>query len=419
MKQYNLIFKVLLILAFFTGSIVFVGAQELTKKEIFKMKSPEWEVQKNQIKTVDLVGKTQRVIIAEGANSKTDLKKQNYHAHPTTVMTNEGEIYCVWNIGHGGNAKPLAKTIDGGKTWQRIDEIMPACYQLFKNCPSIYKITDKQGKERLFVFAQKTHVLWGIPDGEENYKGYMPRVMSEDGGKTWQKLSPLGEMSIKSPFECVMTFSSMVQLKDGSTLGVFHRGRNGKDSRILSVLQSKTDDGGLTWSTPTVICNGDDIGKLAPCEPYIFRSPDGNELCCIMRENTRKNGTSLVMFSKDEGKTWSKPIDTPWALSGDRHQGIYLPDGRLFIVFRNQVPNDKRSPLHFAGWIGTYNDIKNGKPGQYRVLLSKSLNGDGYYQGIHQLKDGTIAITTYESVKKAHHCSVVCHRIKLTDIEKQ
>ena len=211
----------------------------------------------------------------------------------------------------------------------------------------------------------------------------------------------------------------MVQLKDGSTLGVFHRGRGGKDSKILSVLQSKTEDGGLTWSTPTVICNGDDIGKLAPCEPYVFRSPDGNELCCIMRENTRKNGTSLVMFSKDEGKTWSKPIDTPWALSGDRHQGIYLPDGRLFIVFRNQVPIDRRKPLHFAGWIGTYDDIKKGKAGQYRILLSKSYNGDGYYQGIHQLNDGTIVITTYESVKQAHHCSVVCHRIKLADIEKQ
>ena len=52
-------------------------------------------------------------------------------------------------------------------------------------------------------------------------------------------------------------------------------------------------------------CDGTKLDGKHPCEPYVFRSPDGDELCCLMREN-RRSGTSLVMFSRDEGKTWSQ-----------------------------------------------------------------------------------------------------------------
>jgi len=59
-----------------------------------------------------------------------------------------------------------------------------------------------------------------------------------------------------------------------------------------------------------------------------------------MREN-RRSGTSLVMCSRDEGQSWSKAIDAPWGLTGDRHHGLRLPDGRLVIVFRNASPNPR------------------------------------------------------------------------------
>jgi hypothetical protein len=83
-----------------------------------------------------------------------------------------------------------------------------------------------------------------------------------------------------------------------------------------------------------------------------------------MREN-RRSGTSLVMFSRDEGQTWSKAVDAPWGLTGDRHHGIRLPDGRLAIGFRNASPNAKDKGI--IAWVGTYNDIKQGKPGRGRL----------------------------------------------------
>jgi hypothetical protein len=45
-----------------------------------------------------------------------------------------------------------------------------------------------------------------------------------------------------------------------------------------------------------------------------------------MRENKR-TGTSLMKFSRDEGKTWTKPVDTPWGLPGIATMAFDRPMG--------------------------------------------------------------------------------------------
>jgi len=237
----------------------------------------------------------------------------------------------------------------------------------------------------------------------------MPSIMSEDGGRTWKERPPLGRA-----FRCVMTFSSIVRLKDGSYLGMYHRGPEGADRAPLEVLQSITKDGGLTWSAPRVVAQ---VEGKNPCEPFVFRSPDGGELCCLMRENTHK-GYSLMMFSRDEGATWSAPVDTPWGLTGDRHRGTYAEDGRLVIAFRDQAP---LSPTrgHFVAWVGTYEDIKQARPGQYRIkLLHSFAGGDCGYPGVERLADGTIVATTYIKYwNDARKHSVVCTRFRLEETD--
>ena len=160
-----------------------------------------------------------------------------------------------------------------------------------------------------------------------DYSQSMHSIMSEDEGLTWKEMPPLGG----ERFRCKMAFTSVVRLKDGSYMAVFHRDPPNRERSPLVVLSTISKDGGFTWSDPAVICQK----KFRdPCEPYVFRSPDGEELCCIMRENLHV-GNSLMIFSHDEGRTWSEPEETPWALTGDRHQGIVLRDGRLMIVFRD------------------------------------------------------------------------------------
>jgi hypothetical protein len=135
-----------------------------------------------------------------------------------------------------------------------------------------------------------------------------------------------------------------------------------------------------------------------------------------MREN-RRTGTSLVMFSKEEGNTWSEAVDAPWGLTGDRHHGISLPDGRMVIVFRNASPHAK-DKAGFIAWIGTYDDIKQGKPGQYRVSLLRTFK-DGFYPGIHSLADGTIVATTYANYRQEDvGCSIVSVRFKMSEVDE-
>jgi enterochelin esterase-like enzyme len=372
-----------------------------------------WQQQRDALTHIDLSEDTKRqVIIARGSP-----KPDEYHAHPTTAMLADHKtMFCVWNLGHGGHAGPMARSEDAGLTWKRIDDALPPNYVNFKNCPSLYRVTDPQGKERLWVFAARTLTDKENPKLiEGRHEGFMPRIVSEDEGKTWRELPPIGgRISKDDPFRCIMTFSSIVRLKDGSHLGMFHRGSGIGEEGTLQVLQSVTRDGGFTWSEPTMACDGTQLDGKHPCEPYVFRSPDGNELCCLMRENKR-SGTSLVMFSSDEGKTWSQAVDAPWGLTGDRHHGVTLPDGRMVIVFRNATPQSK-DKAGFIAWVGTYDDIKQGKPGQYRVSLLKTFK-DGFYPGIHLLPEGTIVATTYANYRKEDvGCSIVSVRFKMDEI---
>ena len=336
---------------------------------------------------VDLSGDTDRQVVIAAGTDKV------YQGHPTTLLMPDGKtIFAVWCLNHGGASGPMARSSDGGLSWTRLDDQLPPGFSKHANCPSLYRMIDSAGKERLWVFSARPN---------------MPRIMSEDSGRTWRELEPLG-------LPCVMTFSSVVRLKDERYLGLYHKGPDGKDKAPLEVFQTLTADGGQTWSEPQLVAS---VAGKNPCEPFAFRSPDGTELCCLMRENTHK-GRSLMMFSRDEGTSWSQPIETPWGLTGDRHMGVFSQDGRLVVAFRDVA---LKSPTagHFVAWVGRYDDMHAGRPGQYRIKLLHSHAGrDCGYPGMELLPDGTIVATTYIKYRAgtAQH-SVVSTRFKLEETD--
>jgi hypothetical protein len=235
--------------------------------------------------------------------------------------------------------------------------------------------------------------------------------VSDDNGTTWREEAPLGTYE-NNRFKNIVPFASIVRLKDGAYLGHYHAWRSTPGETTTVIMQAVTRDGGFTWSEPRLVANGELLDGKDPCEPYVFRSPDGTELCCLMRENQR-TGTSLMMFSRDEGVTWSFPVDTPWGLSGDRHQGVQLPDGRLVIVFRDKAPGRAD---HFVGWVGTYDDIRQVRPGQYSIRLLRTYK-DGCYPGIHLLPDGTIVATTYANYRPDENPSIVSVRFTIGETD--
>ena len=147
----------------------------------------------------------------------------------------------------------------------------------------------------------------------------------------------------------------------------------------------------MTWSNPELIATHKDA---LLCEPFIVRSPDGSELVSLMRENARKYN-SFFIKSSDNGKTWSQPMELPAALTGDRHYGGYMKDGRLFLSFRDMA-HDTPTRGDWVGWVGTYEDIINKREGQYRVRIMENKKGtDCAYPGVEFLEDGTVVTTTY------------------------
>ena len=356
----------------------------------------------DKIPVIDLSQETDRqTVIAEGT-------PEVYQGHPYSVQMPDGQtIFVVWCLNHGGFAGPMAKSVDGGRTWERLDDRLPAGYRKHKNCPSIYRMVNAEGKSFLWVFT-------ALPR--------MPRIVSADDGQTWEEKEPLG-------FKNVMAFSSIIPKNPGQTdgkyIGFYHHSvdkdgtvidSESKETRHLEVLTSETSDAGFTWSEPKVVAS---VPGKHPCEPFAFWSPDESEICCLMRENTHK-GNSLMMFSGDRGATWSKPVETSWELTGDRHIGVYAPDGRLVIAFRDTALNSPTQG-HFVAWVGSFDDLKNARPGDYRVKLLHSFAGrDCGYPGVHLLPDGTILALTYIKYRdgKNKH-SIVATRFKLDELDKK
>ncbi|MBT3375078.1 MAG: exo-alpha-sialidase [Lentisphaerae bacterium] len=330
--------------------------------------------------------KNRHVVIAAGT-------PEIYQGHPTTCLMADGKtMWAVWTMNHGGPCGPMKKSLDGGMTWSDLLPI-PDGWDACRNCPSIYRLTDRQGKERLTI-------LCGGPRT-------MRQIISEDDGETWTGPIDLG-------FKCVMAFCAVMPLKDGRHLGLFHKGPDGADRSPLVVLQSISDDGGLTWGTPKVVA---EVAGRDPCEPAMIRSPDGNQILCLMRDNKHADH-SLMMTTDDEGETWSKPVDTCWGLTGDRHQPGYAPDGRMVVPFRDQAPGSPTKG-HFVAWVGTYDDAVNARAGQCRVkLLHSYAGGDCGYPGLEVLPDGTLVATTYIKYAPGEDKhSVVSVRFKMADID--
>jgi len=340
--------------------------------------------------------KSRQSVIAAGT-------EKMYQGHPTTAILEDGRtIFATWTPGHGGPLKRLAVSKDGGISWTRIEDRLPKDTDDMVNCPSIYRLEDPSGRRHMWIFSA---FCWP----KVALETMMPSLLSEDDGRTWKRMPALGR-----DFACIMAFSSMVRLKDGSYLAAYHRGRGVVDCPS-QVLTAVTRDGGFTWTKPTLVFSN----ERGCCEPCLFRAPDGKTLAMLMRTE-RRCCSSLMSFSTDEGKTWSVPEETHWALTGDRHQLLNLPDGRLFVAFRDVAPYSP-SRGSFVGWIGTFDEMRTARQGNsYRIKLLHNYNDgcDCGYPGLVRTSDDTIVATTYLKYWNDNRLnSVVATRFKVAETD--
>ena len=308
-----------------------------------------------------------------------------YEGHPTTVMLpDEKTIFAFWDLRQGGPCGPAAVSEDAGRTWTDISDRIPAAFRDAHDTPFAFRFVDpKSGKARIRVFASygtATKYDWRGPDDRPLAEA-MPSVVSEDDGRTWKALPPLG-----AEFACVNCFSGAARLKDGSYLAVFSRGPkpNGWGTP-WSVMSSRSRDGGLTWEKPRLVAT---TPETLYTEPTLFVSPNGAEVCCFMGIGWGK-GDSSICVSEDGGETWSEPTVVSEALTGTRHMVTTLPDGRCIATFRRG--------RDAWGWVGDYKALRagTGRGGvQVRLFHNYGDESDCGNTGVHALKDGTVVVVT-------------------------
>jgi hypothetical protein len=360
------------------------------------------------IPTVDISGDKSRQVIV-------DREAGQYLGHPTTVLLEDNKtMLIVYPKGHGRGAIVYKRSNDGGLTWsERLPT--PKSWETSLEVPTLHRVVDAAGKKRIIMFSGLYPIRMAV---------------TEDDGAKWSELQPIGD------FGGVVTMATVIDLKTpGHYLAFFHDDgrfiRGGEQSRFPAQSQHTTyssaaakswrfwvyttlsKDGGLTWSVPVPIAMLPDVNL---CEPGVVRSPDGKQIAVLLRENSRKYN-SFVIFSNDEGLSWSEPKELPAALTGDRHTAKYGPEGRLFISFRDTT-HVSPTKGDWVGWVGTYDDIVQGREGQYRIRIMDNTKGaDCCYPGVELLPDGTFVTTTYGHWTEGEQAYVVSVRFKLAELD--
>jgi lysophospholipase L1-like esterase len=343
------------------------------------------------VPTVDLSEEEERQVVIEKIPG-------TYLGHPDTVLLPDGKtLYCVYPPGHAGDGVFIKKSSDGGLTWSKRLKV-PENWKTGKDVPTIHRLTGPDGVARLIQMSGGHHAS---------------QAVSIDDGVTWSPMKPNG-------LHCWVAPNRVIPISGNRHLILYAVKGERDRPQDIAIAQAISSDGGLTWEESVLPQHPDAL----PDEPGVIKSPNGKQVAAVMREESRAYN-SMLMTSDDEGTTWSPFREVSAAVTGDRHNLAYAPDGRLVAVFRDTAPASP-SKGHFVAWVGAYEDLVNGKEGQYRILLLRNRRPrhdprwfDCGYAGLDVLPDGTFVATTYTVHKKGEEPSVVSVRFRLDETDRR
>jgi len=351
----------------------------------------------SSIPCVDLSRETRRQIIVDQVEGQ-------YLGQPDTVLLADGRtILVAYPLGHGGPDTVLRRSRDGGLTWS--DRLpVPDNFKGDHNSPTLHRVVDPWGVERLLLVVSYPRMVQSI---------------SEDDGQTWTRLASMFPDAMRGRPGCKghAPPKSVIPIDGNRYMAMYHDHFEDVSGPVVAPMRIISGDGGLTWSAPQRVGQHPQYPGAQPCEPALIRSRDGRQLLCLMRENSRRY-SSLMMVSDDEGDTWSEMQALPDSLTGDRHVVRRSPDGRLVVTLRDMALAG-RTRGDFLAWVGTYDDIIAGRNGQCRVRLldNRGKPGDTGYAGLELLPDGTFVSTTYCVLEEGQEPLVVSVRFRLEEID--
>lgn len=198
-------------------------------------------------------------------------------------------------------------------------------------------------------------------------------LFSADGGRSWSKPVDVPAFAIHGPaYRDGRFYAATLETTPKSRSIVMYRGSSdaAKWEKISTVIEN---------NTPQAIYQ----------EPHTAVLPDGTLVVAI---RVPSDGYMRLCFSKDDGLTWSEPLNTP--VKGYPQHLLVLRDGRLLAAYGYRYyPEGVRACLSRDG--GRTWDMDH-----ELILQNNSVGGDIGYPVSIELEDGRIMTVYYNKTAK-------------------
>ena len=273
-----------------------------------------------------------------GVASKPE--KWGFFQFPNIAFKPNGEIQAKWNMtrdaieAYGENTYGTAISRDKGKTWIQQDSmhvtgaiVLPNGDQLEIVTPKPIKVTDLKlpnpvgfGEENYrksnFTFyrlgelpASRQGVFFKrLKKGETEWKLEQAKLIDPDAAR----------YSLSGLFPIVW-WGDIHLAKDNSLIaGIypgFLIGKDGKADPKTGAFFYRSTDNGKTWNIQGRIMHTDDLvgdplqsKRMGFSEPVFEILNDGTFICVLRTTDGPGIGPMFASYSKDMGKTWTKPV---------------------------------------------------------------------------------------------------------------
>jgi hypothetical protein len=260
-------------------------------------------------------------------------------AGPRAVVTARGDLLCSFMVqpALGVNAfEPmLARSVDGGKTWQQPQPVWPQV----RGRESIFCSLSKAPDGALVLFGTATGIdRPGESFWSEETQGLKANRLvwarSSDDGVSW---SEPAEIPMPRP-EAAEAAGPMCVTRNGRWLGcyspypTFDRDRPVARDRVVLVA---SDDRGASWSSGTMLAFTEADSGAA--EAWVVELADGRLLgeAWHMDVATGRDHPDAYAISHDSGHTWTATRST--GIEGQAGSPAVLPDGRVAFAYNQRV----------------------------------------------------------------------------------
>ncbi len=197
-----------------------------------------------------------------------------------------------------------------------------------------------------------------VTGDETDYSVSIIAMTSEDGGKTWKKLSDIAMPAEWEKYpggHFYMCEPHVLERKNGHLLVAIRKGDNNQPHRREEhevVYLSHSANGGKTWSTPEPLVNSDgNIVIGAP--PHLLETANGSIVLVYSRRVAPCGNRAII--SHDGGYTWGEEIILGQNWNPEDYDLGYpastqLPNGDILTVYYQKYLLDPTPSLLYTKW---------------------------------------------------------------------